>query len=254
MDGHTALQEVDGDYEETFLRIRSDENPLHVGEWPPRDAHPLPFAEIRVGKDRKTRSEESLNRLDLRIGDHSELVPALPKDAHEPARLVDLEIARLVHRMSQKEVSAEQRDAREAPDPAASGPRLDRGKEQIEALGGELVTDQLLAIAVRPKDAPARDHRFRDDFWQGFAPFGLPPVLGYETNHSSLLCRAAGEACRAPPSRRHGLLRVTWRQSSEAVCFLCLPSRVANGPRHHPPPLRSEDCLEAYEAYDSLDR
>ena len=64
-------------------------------------------------------------------------------------------------------------DAREASDPAASGPRLDRGKEQIEAFGGQLVTDELLAIAVGPKDAPAWDHRFRNDFWQGFAPFGL---------------------------------------------------------------------------------
>jgi hypothetical protein len=85
--------------------------------------------------------------------------------------------------MSKKEVSAEQGDAREATDPATSGPRLYRGKEQVEALGGELVTDELLAIAVRPQDAPARDHRVRDDFWQGFAPFGLHPVLGYETNY-----------------------------------------------------------------------
>src|SRR2546428_19901 len=183
MDSHTALQLIDRDHEETLLWVHADQDALHVGEWSPGDAHPLPLPEIRVGKDRVAGVEKSLDRLDLRIRDDGELVPALPEDAHQPARLVDLEIACLVHRVAQEEIAPEHRDARAAPDPAAARPRLDDGEEQIKALLGELVMDEALAIAVRPQDVPARDHRICDDFWQGFAPFGLHPSPGCGTNH-----------------------------------------------------------------------
>src|SRR5438093_12937097 len=124
MDGDTAPQKVDRDHQETLLGTHADDHPLDVGEWPTRDTHPLPFPEIWIGKNREAGADEFLNCLDLRIGDRVESVPALPEDAHEPARLVDLEIARLVHRVAQEEIAPEHRDPREAPDSAPSGPRL----------------------------------------------------------------------------------------------------------------------------------
>ncbi len=80
-----------------------------------------------MGKDRKAGVEESLDRRDFRIGDDVESVPALSEYAHQPSCLVDLEVARFVHRVVQEEVSPEQGDAREMPDSATSGPRLDGG-------------------------------------------------------------------------------------------------------------------------------
>src|SRR5436189_254732 len=123
LDGDAALEKVDRDHQEPFLGAHADDHPLDVGERPTRDTHALPFAEIRVGEDREAGVNEPFNVLDLRIRDGVESVPALSEDAHEPARLVDLEVARPVHHVAQEEVSSEQRDAREAPDSAPSGDR-----------------------------------------------------------------------------------------------------------------------------------
>src|SRR5437867_6624623 len=164
LDGDAAPQEVDRDHQEPFLGAHADDHPLDVGERRTRDTHALRLAEIRVGEDREAGVNEPFNVLDLRIGDGVESVPALSEDAHEPARLVDLEVARLVHHVAQEEVSSEQRDAREAPDSAPSAPRLDGGQAQVKALRGKLVRDELPAVAVGPEDPPARGHGFRHDF------------------------------------------------------------------------------------------
>src|SRR2546430_9355721 len=177
MDGDTALKEVHRDHEKALLGIRSDYDAFHVSERPTRDAHPLALPEIRVGKDRQAGVDGFLNGLDFGIGNGVGSVPALPEDAHQPARLVRLEIARLVHHVAQEEVSPEERDARETSDSAPSAPRLDGGEKHVKALRGELAIDELLTIAAGPKDAPGRGHRFPTDFCQGFAPFGLNPFL-----------------------------------------------------------------------------
>src|SRR5881396_197878 len=200
MDGDTTLKKVYRDHEKAFLGTRSDYDAFHVGEGPTRDAHPWPFPEIRVGKDRETGAHDLLIRADFRIGDDVESVPALPEDAHQPARLVRLEIARLVHHVAQEEVSPEERDARETSDSATSAPRLDGGEEHVKALRGELVIDELLTIAAGPKDAPGRGHRFRNDFWQGFAPFGLHPFLRVRDQLLTTYLRRAGRGIR--PRRR----------------------------------------------------
>src|SRR3989454_2584148 len=201
MDGDTALKEVHRDHEKALLGIRSDYDAFHVGERPTRDAHPLAFPEIRVGKDREVGVEELLNRRDFRIWDGVESVPALPENAHQPARLVRLEIARLVHHVAQEEVSPKERDARETSDSATSAPRLDGGEEHVKALCRELVIAELLTIAAGPKDTPGRGHRFRNEFWQGFAPFGLHPFLRVRDQPlTTYLRRAAGESGHAAAS------------------------------------------------------
>src|SRR5207302_6306366 len=194
------------DDEEAFFRTPSDYDPLHVGARPPGDPHPLPFPEIGIGKDREAAMEEFSDRLDFRIGHGVEMVPALPEDAHQPPRLVDLEVARFVHRVVQEEVSPEQRDARETPDSATSGPRLDGGKERVKALRGELVRNELLAVAVGPQNPPKRGHRCRNDFWQRVAPRGLRPLPGCETTHQLPLAsrrirpRSSETSCSPLPS------------------------------------------------------
>src|SRR2546428_13200028 len=201
MDGDTAPKEVHGDHEKAFLGIRPDYDAFHVGERPTRDAHPLALPEIRVGKDREAGVDKFLNGLDFGIGNGVESVPALPEDAHQPARLVGLEIARLVHHVAQEEVSAGERDARETSDSATSAPRLDGGEEHVKALRGKLVMDELLTVAAGPEDPPGRGHRFRNDFWQGFAPFGLHPFLRVRDQLlTTYLRRAAGESGHAAAS------------------------------------------------------
>src|SRR3989454_2821642 len=111
MDGHTALKEVHRDHEKALLGIRSDYDAFHVGERPTRDAHPLTLPEIRVGKDREAGVDDFLNGLYFGIGNVVELVPSLPEDAHQPTRLVGLEVARLVHHVAEEEIAAEHRDA-----------------------------------------------------------------------------------------------------------------------------------------------
>ena len=60
---------------------------------------------------------------------------------------------------------------------AAPGPRLDLGQKEFEALGGELVVDDLFTVAAGPQHSP-RCLRARTDLVQGFAPFGLAPLIG----------------------------------------------------------------------------
>src|SRR5205823_5671364 len=219
MDGDAALEKVDRDHQEPFLGAHTDHNPLDVGERPTRDTHALPFPEIWIGKDREAGRDEFLNGLDLRIGDGVEAVPALPEEAHEPARLVDFEVARLVHRVAQEEIAREHRDAREAPDSAPSGPRLDGGEEQVKALRGELVIDELLAVAVGPEDPPARGHRSCNEFRQGFEFWIGDPARSEE--HTSelqslahLVCRLLLEKKKYSDSKR--LLPLRYRYSVKA--------------------------------------
>src|SRR5438093_13616492 len=103
MDGDTALKEVHRDHEKALLGIRSDYDAFHVGERPTRDAHPLALPEVRIGKDREAGVGELLNPPDFRIGDDVESIPTLPEYAHQPTRLVGLEVARLVHHVAQEE-------------------------------------------------------------------------------------------------------------------------------------------------------
>src|SRR5207244_13183800 len=111
MDGDTALTEDHRDHEKALLGIRSDYDAFHVGERPTRDAHPLALPEIRVGKDREAGVDDFLNGLDFGIGNGVEPVPALPEDAHQPARLVRLALARLVPPVALEEGSAGVRGA-----------------------------------------------------------------------------------------------------------------------------------------------
>ena len=167
--------------------------------------------------------DNSSNALDFRVGDGLEPVPALAEQAHESARPVDLEIARLVHRVTQEEIASEERDAREPPDPTPSTPRLDGGEEHLKALRGELIRDELLAIAAGPQDAPARGHRFHRDLCQGFAPFGLRPSLGARPTLSASVTRPRESGrVAAPPSP---LPRVTGFSRSRRPLFRVLCSK-----------------------------
>ena len=107
LDGDAAPKKLDRHDDEALLGIRSDKDSLHLGEWSVGDAHSLPFPEIGIGEDRKPRTDELLNGVDLRIRDNIELVPAFPEQTHQPARLADLEKARLVHGMAHENIAAE---------------------------------------------------------------------------------------------------------------------------------------------------
>src|SRR5712691_11600376 len=96
--------------------------------------------------------------------------------------------------------------------------------------------DELLAVTVRPKDAPARSHRFRNGFCQGFAPFGLHPVLGCETNLQAPAA-TCGRTLRPRAATTAVTINcVTRRQSSEAVFLLRVLALLQTMRRRHPPP------------------
>src|SRR2546427_9089316 len=105
MDSHTALQQIDRDHEETLLWVHADQDALHVGEWSPGDAHPLPLPEIRVGKDRVAGVEKSLDRLDLRIRDDGELVPRSEEHTSELQSQANLVCRLLLEKKKKKKVA-----------------------------------------------------------------------------------------------------------------------------------------------------
>ena len=178
MDGDAAPKELDRHHEEALPGVSPHHDALHVGQRPVGDAHPLPFPEIGIGKDRKLGADELPNGGDLRIGDAFEPVPALAEHSHQPSRLTDLEMVRFVHGVAQEEIAPEQRNATPNPHSATPRPNLGRREEEIKALWSELIVYEPLAIAARPQHAPGRGRRLRLDFWQGFAPFGLHPFAG----------------------------------------------------------------------------
>ena len=159
MDGGAALEQIHRDHEKPLLGIPADQDAFHVGQRPLSDPHPLPFTQIGIGENRQLGADEPLNGVDLPIRNDLELVPALPEQPHEAARLTDFEVAGLVHGVAEEEIAAEQGRALTAPHAATSRPRLDGGQEQVEALHRELVVYQLLAVAARPQDTPGWGHR-----------------------------------------------------------------------------------------------
>src|SRR6266850_1541479 len=218
LDGDAAPEQVDGHHEQSLLGIHPDHNALDIGERSPRDPHALSFTQVGVRKHRQSRPDESLNRLDLGVGDGGQLVPPLTEHSHQAPRLADFDVSGLVDRVPEKEVSAEQRQARETPDAAAPAPRLDRGKEQLESLRGELVVHELLAVAVCPEDTPAMDHDAGQRFWQGFAPFGLIPFR--DTRPTMTSCAARAENPARTPRPAPASTHLSWRQSLETKCLL----------------------------------
>src|SRR2546428_4937865 len=164
-----SVEKVDREHEKALVRIATDEDPLHVGERTGGNADPLTVAQIWIGEDGQTSSEDLPDRLDFTIWHHVELIPALPQNAHQAPRLADFDIARLVHHAVDEEIAGKEGNAGECPDAASSVPGVDVGQEELEPLGGELLVHKLLAVAVSPQDVPAfACHRT----WQGFAPFG----------------------------------------------------------------------------------
>src|SRR2546425_3315786 len=107
VDRHASLEEVDRHDEETFLRVRSDENSLHARERPPLDAKPLPLLEILVWQHAAAGAKELLDGLDLRVTQGQQPIPPLTEDPQKAAFFADLQVALLVHRMTQEEVSSE---------------------------------------------------------------------------------------------------------------------------------------------------
>ena len=201
LDGNAASQEIDRDHQQALLGVHSNHDSLDVGERPTRDSHTLPFAKIGMRQHRQAGADEALDRLDLRIGDDLEPVPALAEDANEAARLAHLEVSRLVDPVAQEEIAAKQGHARQASSSTTPRPGLHRRQEQVEALRDELVIDQLLAVAVRPEDTPARDHHTAGHrLWQGFAPFGLIPFWDARPIHTSSAMPAEHRPAR--PARR----------------------------------------------------
>lgn len=153
----------------------------------------LALAQIGMGQDGHAGAHDPPKHFDLAFGNDGQPVPSFPKDADEPSHLPHLDVALLVEGVAEEEISGKHRDARETPEPASRGPRLDLRQKRPEPLGGQLVGDELLAVAARPQRVPAgrsrgrvfrllrprllqvlSDHRAVR--WQGFAPFGSEPL------------------------------------------------------------------------------
>ena len=205
MNGDTSPKELDRDHQQTFLGIASDDDPLHVRERPAGDAHALPTAQIGMRHHRGATRDDLPDRFDLRVRDDGELVPAIAENAHEPAGPAQREIARFVDRMTKEDIPAEEGNARQPSNATTSAPRLDRGKEGGEPERGELIMDDLLAIAARPENVPALRHGFGVGVCQGFAPFGLFPVRRGRPTIVQHVCRVARPLELHVPLRRRPL-------------------------------------------------
>jgi hypothetical protein len=130
-----------------------------------------------VREDGDFRLDDPLNRIDLVVGDRREAGPAVFENAHDPARLENLDVTFLVHPVADEEVAGEHRDADEPLLASALRPDAHRRQKRVESLRGELIGDQLLAVAVGPDRVPGFVCCCRSGNCQGFAPFGLRFVV-----------------------------------------------------------------------------
>ena len=202
--------------ERALVEVRS------IGERPLGDSYSLSVPKVGIRQDGELGVRESPDRLELRVGNDVQTVPALPEHAYQAARLADLEVARPIHVVAHEEVPAEQRNARARSHPAPTRPRLGGREKQVKAPDRELIVDEPLAVAVCPQDTPGFDQRLRA-LRQGFAPFGLNPgcpvqdqsvvhIHAFDTNQPNRL--SSRKAARDE------------RYPSTAVCFpLVMPRK-----------------------------
>src|SRR2546422_6331085 len=128
----------------------------------------------------------------------------IAQDADQLPCLEDLDVAVQIHGMVEEQVAGRHGNVDAVPLPAPSGPGLDLGEKRVKSLGGQLVTDQLLAVAFGPQGIPLPCPRFRaqaligrretrslslcrEVFWQGSAPFGSDHSSTRPTSSSRLL-------------------------------------------------------------------
>src|SRR6266850_3698885 len=170
LDRDAAVNELNRQHQQSLPGLGADEDALDVGQRTVHDAHALAFAQVRVGRDRQARLHQTLDRLDLAVRHDGAALPAVAEDTHEAARLAHLRVAPLVEGVPQEHVAGEHRHATPSAHAAAPGPDFDGGQEQAESLGGQLVADELLAVAACPQDVPGRltsgldcDRTFGDD-------------------------------------------------------------------------------------------
>src|SRR5207245_5171855 len=132
----------------------------------------------------------------------------IAQDADQLPRLENLNVAVQIHGMVEEQVTGKHGNVDAVPPPAPSGPGLDLGEKRLKSLGGELVIDQLLAVAFCPQGIPLPCPRFRaqilisrcetrslslcrEVFWYGSAPFGSNHSPTRPTSSSRLLAAKA---------------------------------------------------------------
>src|SRR5204863_4462784 len=104
--------------------------------------------------------------VDLRVGYDRRQVPAVAENPGHAVALHDFDVARLVDRMTNKEIPGKHRLLNETPGTLAPRPDRNHRQKRVEPLRDQLIMDELLAVTVRPQSQPL----FFD--CQGFAPFG----------------------------------------------------------------------------------
>ena len=100
--------------------------------------------------------KHGLDRFDLSSRHDLQAIPAFTEHADQSPHFADLEVARLVHCVVQEEIAGKHGACGKAPGTELSGPDADLGKKSVKSLGGELVVDQLLGVAMRPEHVPRR--------------------------------------------------------------------------------------------------
>src|SRR5436190_12247876 len=96
------------------------------------------------------------DRLDLGRRHFGPPLPALTEDGDQTARLAHLDVAPLVEGVVQEDVAGEHRHRGQPALTSLPCPHLQRRQEDREALGGQLIGHELLAVAAGPQDVPDR--------------------------------------------------------------------------------------------------
>ena len=79
------MKQLDRKDQEAAVRSAADEEPFDARERTIGDPHALSFVEIRMGQNRRVDLEQPLQRLDLRVGDRREPIPAFTTSNPFPA-------------------------------------------------------------------------------------------------------------------------------------------------------------------------
>src|SRR5438093_1290006 len=215
LDRDAPMNQLNGEHQQPLAGFRADENALHVRHRTVHDAHTLALTEVRVRGDWQARLHQPLDRFDLAIGHHGPLLPTVAEDGHEAARLAHLRVAPLVEGMLQEDVAREHRRAIPATHTSAPGPHVEAGQEHAKALGGELIADELLAVAPRPQHVPGRPARGLDG--RPGKTFGDPCPLQHGSPQMSPMRSAAATTSVRVCTSSVALIFSTW---SFTVCRL----------------------------------
>src|SRR6266850_377865 len=132
---HASSEQIDRQHETSFAQLVVHENAFEAGQRAVHDADAIAVTKVRVREHRNVRVDETLNRVNLGVGNRRQTRPSVLEDADDASHLEHLDVAVLVNRRANEQVTGKHRNANDARLAGARGPHAHFGEERGKALG-----------------------------------------------------------------------------------------------------------------------